>query len=54
METKKAFIVNCSKEGKSADFAWFVRHEKINNGKPRPVNRGSLEHYLTMNRKKIM
>ncbi|MDD5177727.1 MAG: hypothetical protein PHT54_00365 [Candidatus Nanoarchaeia archaeon] len=54
METKEAFIVNCSKESKSSDFVWFVRHKKIRDGKAVPVNRGSLEHYLTENRKKIM
>jgi hypothetical protein len=54
MKTKKAFIVNCSKESKSTDFIWFVRHEKINGGKTKVVDRGSLEHYLTQQRKKIM
>ena len=54
MRTEKAFIVNCSKESKSKDFVWFVKHKKINNGEPIPVNRGSLEHHLTQARKKIM
>lgn len=54
MKTTEGFIIDYSKEGKSKDFAWFVRHEKLNDGKSMPIDRGSLEHYLTKSRKKIM
>lgn len=54
MKTQKGFIVNSSKEGKSKDFVWFVKHKDINNGLPVPVNRGSLEHYLTAKRKLLI
>jgi len=55
MRTETGFIVDSSdKQTKSGDFIWFVSHKKIDGGKAVPVNRGSLEHYLTKNRKKVL
>ena len=54
MKTEKGFVVGFSKMKPTDDFCWFIRHKDINNGIPIPVNRGSLEHKMTMLRKKIM
>lgn len=56
--TMNGFVIGWSKKHKDGskrieDWCWFVKHSKINNGKPRPINRGDLEWYLNKCKRQI-
>lgn len=53
IKTKTNFIIGSSKDSIN-NYAWFIRHPRINNGEAMPINKGHIEYFLDVLRRELM